>query len=263
VSYEVTPAGGSGANCFGGTASVDGNNEPICGDSCQEESCCDYLAAEIPISDCEMCAVGNCSECSDPGCEDGSISLCEMISYACAWKNGCNDDIGGMTRAAFVWHNGECYCWDEVDQNWISSDCGSAICCDVAATAASAASASGRPGGSAVLVLKDAWRGLSYVTIHVSPDEGVSASAVELVLPDRWTVVAVGQDGQYDSRSGKIKWGLFLGDQDFHLTAKLQNADREAVDSALRASKTGRTRAGQIRGVVAFDGAQQAIIVKN
>ena len=54
-------------------------------------------------------------------CEDRQVVICEMSGYACAWRQGCNDDLAGMTRSATIWTSGECYCWgwdDDVQQLW-------------------------------------------------------------------------------------------------------------------------------------------------
>ena len=79
---------------------------------------CPYLAADVPQPTCDGCA-----DCTCATCEDGKIELCEMSGYACAWKKGCNDDLAGMTRAAFIWKSGECYCWDTEEEAWLPTDC--------------------------------------------------------------------------------------------------------------------------------------------
>jgi hypothetical protein len=115
LTYTITPpAGTGGEQCWTcGTISLDGTNSAICGDTCLTYSCCPVMKADDVRPACT-----DCSDCSCATCQDGRIELCELIGYACAWKRGCNDDLAGVTRAAYIWKNGECYCWNQAQQNW-------------------------------------------------------------------------------------------------------------------------------------------------
>lgn len=123
VSYTaIPPNSGIEEACFEGAVSVDGFNEPICGDQCIFERCCALMQADLPQPACAACD-HDCTNCTDSTCGDGIISMCEMTSYACAWKSGCHDDMAGMTRAAYVWKNGECYCYDDMTGLWHATTC--------------------------------------------------------------------------------------------------------------------------------------------
>jgi hypothetical protein len=266
VSYELTPVG-TGIQCFSGTVSVDGDNSAVCGDPCEEEMCCDHMAAETAAGDCAACAVGNCAECSTGACEDGSISLCEVISYACAWMRGCNDDIGAMTRAAYIWHNGECYCWDAGADNWVSTACGGGSICCAAGRSTAAATPSVPVGFSSLEVSPIGDSSQWLVTVQLAPAPGTSASAVELVVPKRWRVTSVDGGGQHDSTFGKIKWGPFFEDTPRTLSATLEGPSTRSLDIA-RASSGRRTRLDSpsgpgIKGTVSFDGINQPLGLKD
>lgn len=119
VSYTVTPPPGTeGEHCFVGVISIDGVNEEICGNACVDGPTGAFIPADQPQP-----PYTGCGDCSCATCEDGRVEACEMSGYACAWKRGCNDDLAGMTRSAYVWMRGECYCWDGVDENWYLTDC--------------------------------------------------------------------------------------------------------------------------------------------
>ena len=219
VSYEVTaPGETTGEYCFTGTASVDGVNTQTCGDDCIEEcSTCPPIAADAPQP---MCS--GCGDCSCAGCEDFRIEMCEMIGYACAWQKGCNDDLPGMTRAAYLWMSGEYYCWDEVEFNWYPTSYPPPAtgCCD------------GRGGGhdrsgltpgqidhacTAICMLpshESTIAAQNELEVHIVMDapEGSLAAAVELVLPSDWQVISISDVGEWDDVNGKVKWGPFLND---------------------------------------------------
>lgn len=133
VSYTVIPtmAPGSAAACFEGAVAVDGYTSAICGDQCVTQQCCERMQADLPQPPCADCPY-DCSSCADGTCGDGRITMCELTSYACAWKVGCNDDMAGMTRAAYIWKNGECYCYSAADNTWHTTVCPppASGCCD-------------------------------------------------------------------------------------------------------------------------------------
>ncbi len=91
---------------------------------------CPQVGADIPQQACPPCG-----DCTCATCQDGRIELCEMTGYACAWKKGCNDNLTEMTRAAFIWKRGECYCWEEAQQDWFLTPCPAPLsgCCSVPA----------------------------------------------------------------------------------------------------------------------------------
>ncbi len=262
LTYEVTPDdAATELLCFSGVASVDGLNRTICGDGCLNHQCCPYVAAETPQPVCESCAAGNCAACTSGSCEDGSVSLCEVIAYGCAWVRGCNDDISAVTRAAYVWRNGECYCWDDAVQNFIPTTCGGSSCCPVASSAA-AVNYSPAIGEAWASIRRDGSRAGGsrgwQVSIHVAPVIGTSAMAAELTLPDNWKVLAVGEDGGFDRENDKIKWGPFFGDAARTLTATIRPGMKRDTP---KADPTMEAKVRSLSGTVSFDGLNTLITI--
>ena len=102
--YTVTPPpDADGELCFAGTISIDGEDLGICGDKCIDKWRCPYIPADEPQDYCAGC--GGCG-CGDATCKDSCVEMCEVGGYACAWKKDCNDDLAGMTRAAYIWKGG-------------------------------------------------------------------------------------------------------------------------------------------------------------
>ena len=256
VWYEIMPANDTaGPKCFSGIISIDGANRPICGDECLEP-CCPFMAADTPQPACGPCPMGTCSACSNGSCLNGAISLCEVIGYACAWLRGCHDDISGVTRAAYIWRNGECYCWNEGLGNWYPAGCDSSasVCCEPSAGEPASAGID-NDGGSAIASVTTAGlraqRDAVTISIQLTPPQGASASAVELVLPKDWKVLSVG-DGAHDVANGKVKWGPYFEAASRVVTVQVR------PPSSRNATKTGRLgqpiSATELRGVVSFDG---------
>lgn len=223
VNYNVTPPNGSGGVvCFAGMISLDGANRVICGDDCIDRSCCPRIPADLPQPPCPGCPSGDCSS-NVGGCADGRVTLRELIGYACAWMTGCNDDLAGMTRSAYIWRNGECYCWDEGVQNWTTTSC------PAPDTGCCASSASGEPGplgnATATVTSEKVAGGLRstrdrsgdrlrqlLVSIRIEPPAGTSAAALEMSIPKGWTVTSASDGGAWDELHRKIKWGPFYDD---------------------------------------------------
>jgi hypothetical protein len=263
LTYEVTPNGAAtGQHCFSGVISVDGVNSPTCGDDCLNYQCCPYIAAETPQPVCGSCAAGNCSACTSGSCQDGSVSLCEVIAYGCAWVRGCNDIIEYVTRAAYIWRNGECYCWDDAIQNFIPTACGAGnTCCPTGGAAAVPEGYSLAPGSAQARVTRNGLRGGMReweVTVDVVPAVGTSAAAVELIVPNGWKVLAVGENGEFDRENGKIKWGPYFGDALRTLTATVRpgvGRNEAKVEQTMDTMRRG------LRGTVSFDGVNSPVTI--
>ncbi len=257
LSYEVTPDESSATEkCFSGIVSADGVNKTTCGDDCMNYECCPYNVAETPQPICDTCSVGYCGECATGSCLDGSVSLCEVIAYGCAWVRGCNDDIAGVTRAAFIWRNGECYCWDEIALNFVPTTCGLGnTCCPggggvAAGTPDVPAALDAESAGVARAIRQGGLRKWS-VSIEVAPTVGTSAVAAELIVPTGWKVISVGEDGAVDGVNGKIKWGPYFDNATRTLTATIGLAMERGTTKAVRElDKTSPS----LRGTVSFDG---------
>jgi hypothetical protein len=140
-----------------------------------------------------------------------------------------------MTRAAYVWRNGECYCWDEGIQNWTSTMCpapdsgccGSSVTADPAlpGTAEAVVTADKVGGGSRATVDRGAERMRRLVvSIRISPPVGATATALEVSVPRRWTVTSASDGGAWDDMHRKVKWGPLYGDQARTVTFGVEGA---------------------------------------
>jgi hypothetical protein len=253
LTYDVVPPDpASGAGCFDGTASVDGVNEPTCGDECIEELCCAFMPADELGPVCDGCA-----DCTCATCGDNRVELCEMIGYACAWKSGCNDDLAAMTRAAFIWVTGECYCWDEAQANWFSVPCsGVSACCEGGAKA----TVDPRPVRGTVTLSQSTIKGERSgvrsrttlgraVSIEVQAPDEAMVMAIECQVPKGMRVDTISSGGAWDSVSRKVKWGPFFD----HLS--------RTVTFQIRGSATA-TRLAELSGTVAFDGIEHTFVIR-
>ena len=271
VSYEVIPPENhAGEACFEGTISQDGVNTPICGDQCIERSCCPRMEADSPQSPCRECPIDDCTGCANSACTNGHLTMCEMTSYACAWRQGCNDDLAGVTRAAFIWQNGECYCWDEGEQNWFPVDCkpaGSGCCLGsdpeavvggtgaarIAVSTATAARTRSLRDGRQPRVLE------LTLPVTIEAPAGTTAVGLEVQVPSGWKVADISDDGEWDGLNRKVKWGPFMTDLSRRVTFTVRGSDKLPSASG---RLTGQARLDGFSGTVSFDGANQPITVE-
>ncbi len=273
VHYVVIPSDdGSIVSCFEGTVSLDGLNQVICGEACLIRHCRQAMDADTPQPPCAMCPGGDCSTCSDHGCQDGQVSLCELITYACAWKAGCNDDMAGMARAAFVWRNGECYCWDEAGQNWFpttcpappSGACGSPLAANPIpgeGTAMFDWRTSTPSGESATRGGRSGLRREVTVSVSIVAPPGTTAMALDMEIPRGWQVKASSDDGDWDATHRKIKWGPFFDDLTRTITFKLGATASKGTVSP-RSELATKPRLDGLTGTVSFDGVNEPITAK-
>ena len=158
----------------------------------------------------------------------------ELTAYGAAWKRGeawslppSPIPIGYLTRAAYLWRNGEAYKYlgepdVELPLAWVLDP----------SPAGSARPRSDAPdeGGARAVTLLDAPRSLAALTdaavaempltfvlgrsvavqIAVRPPSGTSVYALEEKLPEGWTANDVSDDGFFDSATRKVKWGPFF-----------------------------------------------------
>ncbi|UCE61006.1 MAG: hypothetical protein JSU63_04490 [Phycisphaerales bacterium] len=271
VSYDIVPLNdAAGLACFDGTVWVDTVVEQVCGDSCIELSCPPFMETDMPQPPCPSCPIGDCTTCPDGSCRDGRITLCEVIGYACAWKVGCNDDLAGMARAAYVWRHGECYCWDDADDNWLPTACpppASGLC----------GSDPGDPGvgpgtgtvehaaTATVRMVRPRGRGAdkapqAEVSVRIDAPAGTSTVALEFDIPRSWQVQAASDGGTWDGLHRKVKWGPFFDNLSRTFSVELsQFSAREAAES-LRSKE--QVRPMEFTGRVSFDGVIQSIDVR-
>ena len=252
--------------CFEGTLSINGFDEPIGGDACTELAQCPLIGADAPQAYCEGCADCGCATCGDH-----SVLMCEVIGYACAWKSGCNDNLAEMTRAAYLWLNGGYYCFDAELQTWEVAteppdECG--CCVEASPTIASVSEAwdfvspSTMALGSATLRLP---RGVSTkravslrdvrFPVDILAPEGASVMAAEVFIPQGWEVDAISGDGSWDPVNRKVKWGPYFSDVSRTLTFVAR------PELSKRAS-TWKSGSPCFYGSVSFDGSEEVIKVE-
>ncbi len=266
VTYEVTPTDVAGVECFTGTISIDGVNESICGDQCVD-ACCPHMRVDVPQPACPACPVGDCESC-DGSCADGQVSMCELVGYACSWTTGCNDDLGGMTRAAYVWRNGECYCWDDAEQNWFPSACGdsSSTCCEGGHQGAGGSDPSVGASWTADAQLRPIRRGRIggfrelKVPITIEAPEGTSAMALECEVPQGWQVTDISDGGVWDELHRKVKWGPFMDNLSRRVSFKARRLD--VVPTAKSRRLRGERRLDGFAGTVSFDGVNHPLTIE-
>jgi hypothetical protein len=260
LTYEViaTEAGSDAPPCFVGQFSVDGANEPICGEACLRLSCCPRLEADRPQPACGGCSFGDCQTCDGATCDDGRIVLCEVIGYACAWLRGCNDDLSGMTRAAYIWRSGECYCWDTASRNWAPAACGDAVCCAAGDLLGSSSATTARHGQATVgapTASSANRRSVETVPINVKAPEATKVMALEIEIPSGWTVLRISDGGVWDELHRKVKWGPFF--DNLSRTVEFE-ADGVRKGRGLR----GGHRIRGISGAVSFDGVNEPLRIR-
>jgi hypothetical protein len=96
---------------------------------------------------------------------------------------------------------------------------------------------------------------------------GTSASAAELILPKGWKVVAIGEDGVFDSVNSKIKWGPYFGDTSRTLTATVRPGGGRPDAKAGRLSgmldaQAMNAMARGLHGTISFDGVNVPINIE-
>ena len=269
LSYEVIPVpSGAVTRCFYGSVSVDGDNQPLCGDECVNEYCCSNMPADLPQATCSGCPVGDCGNCSGGTCDDGRVTLCEVMGYACSWIRGCNDDLSGMTRAAYVWRNGECYCRDDGEQKWSPTSCPppKSGCCQ---TDGAPSNAGGAAADLSIQMMDvpdttDAVRDKRVrvwnIPVTIEPPSGTSAVAIEVQLPAGWTVTSISDDGAWDGVHRKVKWGPFFDDS--ARTVVFQVRPKKDSGGGMIRMLRGGLRLTGVSGMVSFDGVNHAITVR-
>jgi hypothetical protein len=232
-SYLVFPPPDTqGVFAFTGTASADGVNTPIAGD--------------------QFRVVVGChpAEVRDSRPPDWRMTIDEVTAYASAWRRGLNwivppnpIPIDYVTRAAFLWRDGECYEIDAAATNlplcWVN--CGATRGADL------------QPAVSQVSNLPTVRRQMPaafvpgeplIITLAISP-ANARAFAVEEHVPSGWIVADISDAGEFDAVNGRVKWGPFFVGAPQSLTYEVvppRNAPASAIFS----------------GAASFDGASMA-----
>ena len=173
-----------------------------------------------------------------------------------------------MTRAAYIWRSGECYCWDDGQQKWMPTSCPApdSECCPAGTPGSSGGSAAVEVSTSVIEVpstlsaVRDkavrAWN----VPVTIEAPSGTAAMALEVQVPAGWMVTTISDDGAWDAAHRKIKWGPFFDDLSRTMTFQV----RPAVESGggkMRSLRGGLRSIG-LSGTVSFDGVNHAITVR-
>ncbi|MCP4350017.1 MAG: LamG domain-containing protein [Desulfobacterales bacterium] len=193
LTYDVIPPSDQTDNVvFVGTASADGVNTIIRGDSV--------------VSECK----NNHPADTD---ENFVISIGEVTAYGSAWKNGTTWSIPPnpvpidyLTRAGAIWECGEKYKYDE--------DAGNCPLCWVNVKAKSKRRVYSKD-SSAIIDMPEIYNpGESFtVQIIVTPSSDVTVYAVENEVPKGWAVSSPNKAGAYDAFNSKVKYGPFFDNQ--------------------------------------------------
>ena len=196
LTYEITPAmNATGTNVFTGVVAVNVASTPICGAT--------NIARLL-------------NHPADNGPTDFIMTINEMTAYSTAWLRGDTwpqgpnpIDISYVTRAGFLWRNGESYTVDGTQApplSWIPSGVR-----PLHATRIGQAVATPPVQGAwRLLPPKAASNSPTTVTIIVTPSPTTSAYAVEDAIPAGWTLGAISGGGSFDAVNRRVKWGPFF-----------------------------------------------------
>ncbi|MCL5099412.1 MAG: hypothetical protein M1608_18140 [Candidatus Omnitrophica bacterium] len=175
---------------------------------------------------------------------DYAIDIDELTTFALAWKTGqpwpeepTNIPLDYVTRAGYLWKNGEHYLQDLVMASspplWWTNIVSSAPLNSVgqALPSLSAFSLNRSSAGSTptALVAQPPLRHPDTsnqvncslppvfnpgepvrITLAMQPESGATAYGLEAQVPFDWQIMAISDDGQFDATNQKIKWGLFF-----------------------------------------------------
>ncbi len=234
---------------FDGLVSLDGHNTAIGGNTYLFPERCQLMPADSHFDDCAPCA-----QCSCGTCNDGRIELCELVGYACKWQRGCHDHISFVTRAAYLWLNGEIYCFDEELGNWDAVDdtvdlCG---CCSESSFDPGPLPTIPLANHAHLEVVRQSRAGeplrTTSVTTYIKPLPVTTAMALEVVVPPGWEVTSIAAHGAWDAVHRKVKWGPFLDGAPTELTFHV------AHPTALLRTRPRAAFAPVFRATIAFDG---------
>jgi hypothetical protein len=221
LTYRVTPpAGTTGSHEFAGVGSIDGVDYFIGGD--------------------RFVRHGETHHPADTN-TDFRITVNELTAYAALWKSTGVIPVSFVTRAGYIWRNGETYRFDpaiEAPMCWIPTQTPQPVP-NVAAAATVVQTE--RVGGG-----DTAPGATTTIQLNVAPPGGTSAYAVEEKVPAGWSVSNISHEGSFDSATGVIRWGMFL------------DATARTLGYTLTPPPTVNAVA-RLGGQVSFDGAVQNV----
>jgi len=170
-----------------------------------------------------------------------------------------------VSRVAYIWRNGECYCWGEASQNWELADCPPppSGLCDASSPGGGATQWESNVAVAPTLTGGTSSRngkfGPRMLSLELTPPPGSSAIAVEVAIPAGWSVTRISDAGAWDQVHAKIKWGPFTDSLARTLTATLDRNVKPG--SALRTTAGRRPSPASLRGAVSVDGVNKSIRV--
>jgi len=229
LTYQVTPPSGeTGTKTFSGTASFDGVNIPVGGDSSIETGSCFYHPADTD--------------------HDWRITGNELTAYASAWKKGQNQDPGSyVSNAGMLWKKGETYHYSGGDPPgcWVSGGSSTQSQRNIHVYKATGIFVTGN--STATRDLPDCYTPSVplTVTIIVTPSGTTEAYTVEDAPPDGWTGININENGEWDNVNKKVKW-FFIDHSTRTLTYEVT-------------PPTGETETKTFSGTASFDGTSVSI----
>jgi hypothetical protein len=195
LAYQVTPPSGeTGTKTFAGSASFDGQSVVILGNNSIDKLTIQYHPCDANI--------------------DLRVVINELTAYGSAWKagslwQGIPIDVNYVTRAGYLWKNGEAYHYDSTQAAPLWWQTGAAAAAQAFRTQVASTPAS-VPSATRSLPPSYSAGSPANVAITASPVAGTSAYAVEEAPPVGWTVSNIDNSGVWDSVNGKVKWGPFF-----------------------------------------------------
>ena len=200
LTFKATPpAGETGSKTFNGTASFDGNNIPITGDT--------------------SISLALLHQADTSG--DYRIVIDEVTAYGAAWKKGQPWStppnpipIEYVTNAGYIWKTSEIYRYDPSQSPpWVPGSFINATFPLLVGNMKVSLFTRTLPDKYTPMVPQD-------ITITINPDTGVVVYAIEDIPPAGWLVSDINEGGSWDDINKKVKWGPFFDNTPRTLTYK-------------------------------------------
>ena len=182
---------------------------------------------------------------ADTAPADGVLSDMEWLIYAKYWRYGvplppqaASVPVGHLSRAGFLWRSGGAYRYDasvgSFPMGWVplegsAGNSGNAGPLPPLSGLVGSLGTNGTPDRSPTSYLLGEWTADSAdsmaLKIHLGPAANTRCQAVEIFVGRTAVVTAISDDGQFDSRSGILRWGPFLDDSIRGLKASVSGAN--------------------------------------
>ena len=176
---------------------------------------------------------------------DGVLSDMEWLIYAKYWRYGvplppqaASVPVGHLSRAGFLWRSGGAYRHDasvgSFPLGWVplegsAGNSGNAGPLPPLSGLVGSLGTNGTPDRSPTSYLLGEWTADSadsmVLKIHLGPAANTRCQAVEIFVGRTAVVTAISDDGQFDPRSGILRWGPFLDDSIRGLKASVSGAN--------------------------------------